>query len=267
MNGIYYVCFFFALWMSLGTCDAGADGSPVGLPKEVRGGRDYEGMEIAFEDSHLTDIMQARIHTDYMAILDSLKPEGRRETRAEVLRIQGTEIRVSSCLLFTANFIYYPGGCNEEYGRIGQNQDGREVLVVSRVLSDRYRAAMELLNAHQDAYEALPDFLRMLNEMNETTLPSVAQLIQFHGNGADAMMDEMNRTVRGDARVRDHVQSQFIREYGNCHYEGGSMLDYFIEDERLYTKVYLLDKVSGERTEDMHVVYDQVRWRLLVPLM
>jgi hypothetical protein len=267
MKCIHRLWFLFALLLPIGTCVMYADNNPAENPKGAGSEMGYESMEILFEDQNLTDATKARIIADYKSVLDSLKPKGRRGARARIFRINDADMTITNYFLYTANYISYPGDYKDEIGRVGRSNNGDEVLFVSQTLSDGYKAAISLLDTHTDAFESLPDFLRLLNGMDKTTLTSVVQLVHYHGYGASEMTAEMKRAVKSDLDLRDQYNAQFIAEYSAYGFESGSIIDRFIDDERLYAKIFMLNKGTGERMQEAYAVYDQGRWKLLIPLM
>ncbi len=251
--------------MVIGACVPYANGNS----EEGQNEKVYMSMELLFEDQELAHTTKAKIENDYRYVLSSLEPKGRRTTRGNNVRINDTDITITESFLFSARFLYYPGDdlYSNEFGRIARLDNGDEFLFISNKLSEGYEKVISLIDNNKEEFELLPDFVQILNSMDKGTLPSIENLILYNGRGARAMNVEMKKAVEGDHELRERYNEQFITEFSDFTFEKRSILDYFTDDGRLHARVLMSKRSSDKGPMEMYVVYDEGRWKLLIPLM
>lgn len=213
-------------------------------------------LHVFFEDPTLSVAEKDTIIRDYGEIIVGMKPDGMRDVGIEIFGRGARAVHVGKQMQYSAKYLKRPSGYEELYGLVGSSKNGKEaVVVVPKELSDGYKAAIELANAHKQAFVSLPEFIQLMNRLDEGMLPPVRELFYLHG-GAEIFAAEINeRSIQ-----------EFVDEYNAHRYAFGSLLEMTKVDGKLVAYMYVIDAECGSRMDEMPIIYDGGRWKIFITL-
>lgn len=203
---------------------------------------------IAFEDAALGEEEKIVIAADYGAILSRLKPTGSYEATPG-----GTKNRR---MLYTASQWHWPVLATGLIGQLEVDDKGDECAVISKALSDAYRKAMSVRNAHPDAVGALPGFIATMNDLDVADLPS-----------EPAEMFYLSKDVRQYAgALAGRPIEEFVQAYQNQFFAPGSLLEWREFEGLPSTSLRMSEKTERDESNfvDFPVVFDHGQWKILI---
>lgn len=208
---------------------------------------------VFFEDRTLTDDEERAVVADYQLLLEELVPVGRHQfLKPRVIQQGDTEIRITSALRYSAKHCKGPRGYNDVLGMVCESRDEQECLVIRKKLSDGYKAALVLKKAHEEACRALPKFVALLNNIDETSVPAVKDFFYLPGPNKEHS-EELASTSK----------QKIVEAYRPFRYTWTSILELQMFEGRLLTIVYAANKDDGH-LYDRPVIYDDGRWKIAV---
>jgi len=212
-------------------------------------------LPVLFEDQSLNEEQKRTILQDYRQILAGMEPQGIRDSRVQKYEGDVGDVRVDKQIQHSAKYLKRPDGYEDQYGLVGTSNNGLEQVVIPKLLSDGYKSAIDLVNAHSEAYESLPEFIQLMNHLDAGKLPLVREMFYLHG-GAKEFADELdNRPIQ-----------EFINDYGKHRYALGSLLEMAEADGRLVADMYVIDTKSGKRVDEMPIIYDGGHWKIFITM-
>lgn len=206
-----------------------------------------EGWPVVFDDAGLSPSEKQAIFNDYHAICTRLAPRGSCETKTR----QGESMRR---MQYGAAFRRVPEAAAGHAGLLRREEDGHEVAVIDRALSDAYKKALAHREAHCEAYECLPDFVDSMNHLRERKLPGT--------------LDEMLHYATDALQYRDNVSKttvdEFAETFGQYRYELPSVLDYGEFEGLPMALLHVYPNAGEARFNYLPFVFVDGRWKMLV---
>lgn len=206
-----------------------------------------EGWPVVFEDTSLSRNEKQAIIDDYRTICSKLAPQGSFQTKT----LEGKPI-----LWMRSGNAYWPvpDAAKEHAGLLRKETDGREVAVVDRALSDAYKKALAHKNAYRNAYDCLPEFVALMNNLREEKLPATLGEMVYFAKDAKHYEDKV---------LKESIK-KFVDSFGKSRYEMPSILEFeeFEGLPRANVEMYL----DGEPKDFFYfpVVFEGGRWKLLI---
>lgn len=206
-----------------------------------------EGWPVVFEDTGLSRKEKQAIIDDYRAICSQLSPQGSREAKT----LEGKPIL---WMKYGNEYLHIPHVISEHIGLLRVGKDGSEVAVVDRAMSDAYKKALANKKAHQEAYDCLPAFVNLMNNLREEALPqSLAGIVYFADDAK-----------RYEQQVLEGTIKEFVDSFGRHRYEMPSILE--LEEFEGLPRANLWMYFEGEQKHFLYfpVVFEGGRWKILV---
>lgn len=208
---------------------------------------------VVFEDEGLGRGERAAMAEDYLGILAELAPKGSHDVQGSQRDGKGQEIK---WMEWSAERPRLPDRCrwHGEIGRLAVEEDGEEVAMVSKKLSDAYREAFRLWEKHPGAYRRLKAFVRRLNHLKEETLPENFEELFYFDNACSYLLG----SLKG-------VEIEKIFEmYAEWDYGFSSVLYSEEYEEKLMALLVISGFEDGKPVVGgCPVVFDGGRWKLL----
>ena len=206
-----------------------------------------EGWPVVFEDTGLSRKEKQAIIGDYRAICSQLSPQGSYETKTP----EGNHIL---WMKYGNEYWHVPEVVSGHVGMLRAGKDGSEVAVVDRAMSDAYKKALANKNAYREAYDCLPAFVNLMNNLREEELPATLGEILYFAKDAKHHEDEV---------LKESIK-KFVDSFGNNRYEMPSILE-FEEFEGLpRANLWLYLDGEQKRFHYFPVVFEGGRWKMLV---
>ena len=206
---------------------------------------------VVLEDEGLGRGERAAMAEDYLGILAELAPKGSRDFQGRQRDGKGREIK---WMEWSAERPRLPDRWHEEIGRLVVEEDGEEVALVSKKLSDAYQKVFRLWEKHPGAYRRLTAFVRRLNHLKEETLPENFEELFYFDNACSYLLG----SLKG-------VEIEKIFEmYAELDYRFCSALDCDEDKEKLLALLVISGFEDGKPVVSKYpVVFDGGRWKLL----
>ncbi|MBO4714136.1 MAG: hypothetical protein J5615_09685 [Fibrobacter sp.] len=207
-----------------------------------------EGWPVVFEDTGLSPKEKQAIIDDYRNICSQLSPQGSHETKT----LEGQPVLR---MTYGNEYWHVPDAISGHVGLLREVEGGNEVAVVDQAMSDAYKKALANKNAYREAYDCLPAFVNLMNNLNEEDLPETLSEIVYFAKDAKRYENQASeRTIR-----------EFVDSLGRHRYEMPSILD--MEEFEGLPRANVGMYLYGEQKHFFHfpVVFEGGRWKMLVP--
>jgi hypothetical protein len=209
---------------------------------------------VVFEDEGVGRGERAAMAEDYLGILAELAPQGSYDFQGRQRDGKGREIK---WMEWSVEKPRCPDRGEDEIGRLVVEEDGEEVAMVSKKLSDAYREAFRLWEKHPGAYRQLEAFLQRLNHLKEENPPeSFDGLFYFPETHREYLL----------GFFEDLGMEKIVGTYSMMDYRFRSVLDCAENDGKLIALLIMsmADDGSGKSfVEEYPVVFDGGQWKLL----
>ena len=206
-----------------------------------------KGWPVVFEDTKLTRNEKQAILDDYLAICAQLEPRGSLATKT----LEGKPIL---WMKHGNEYWHVPQAISGHVGLLRVEKDGSEVAVVDKAMSDAYKKALANNKAHRKAYDCLPAFVDLMNNLREEDLPATLGEIVYFANDAKQY----------EKQVLEGTIKELVDSFGRHRYEMPSILD--MEEFEGLPRANLWMYFEGEQKHFLHfpVVFEGGRWKMLV---
>lgn len=206
-----------------------------------------EGWPVVFEDTGLSRKEKQAIIDDYRSICARLSPQGSYETKT----LKGEPIR---WMRYGVECWHIPDAAKEHVGLLRKETDGREVAVVDRALSDAYKKAFAYREAHRDAYDCLPEFVSLMNDLRTENLPDTLDEFLYFAKGAEDYRE----------KVLETTLDEFVDSFGKYRYVFPSILDFLEYDGLPMAPLQMIQTEKKNFLDFLLFVFEEGRWKILI---